>query len=161
MRSKCPTLTLSHLTSISSHYGSHSAMTWRWNNAVENYVLINRLLPHVQNTLWICAENILNSRLSILSKMAYWLRHWRGDVGRPPLWRICLFFLADYEEHSESKIHTSLDWNCSNSLGPSVGNDKSFLAKNKFRMVTYDQIKSFVKKKKKQIYTDLCYAYMG
>jgi hypothetical protein len=96
MRSKCPTLPLSHstsisshygshsATSISSHYGSHSAMTWRWNNAVKNYVLINRLLPQIQKTLWIYAKNILNSRLSILSKMAHWLRHRRGDVGRPP-----------------------------------------------------------------------------
>jgi hypothetical protein len=82
--SHSPTLPLSHSTSILSHYGFHSAMTWRWNNVVENYVLINRLLPQVQNTLWICAENILNSRFSILSKMARWLRHRRGDVGRPP-----------------------------------------------------------------------------
>jgi len=59
-------------------------MTWRWNNAVENYVLINKLLPQVQNILWIYAENILNSQLSILSKMTHWLRHRRWDVGRPP-----------------------------------------------------------------------------
>jgi hypothetical protein len=58
-------------------------MTWRWNNAVDNYVPINRLLPQVQNTLWIYTKNILNSRLLILSKMAR-LRHRRGDVGRPP-----------------------------------------------------------------------------
>jgi hypothetical protein len=112
--SHSPTLPLSYSTSISSHYGSHSAMAWRWNNAVENYVLINRLLPQVQKTLWICAENILNSRLSILSKIAHWLRHRRGDVGRPPFWRIVCSSLQIMKNTANQRSARHRTENCSN-----------------------------------------------
>jgi hypothetical protein len=90
-------------------------MTWRWNNAVENYVLINKLLPQVQNILWIYAENILNSQLSILSKMTHWLKHQRWDVGRPPLWRIVCSSLQIMKNTANQRSTRHRTENCSNS----------------------------------------------
>jgi hypothetical protein len=61
-------------------------------------MLINRLLPQVQN--------ILKTRLSIYSpKLFTDLDIEEGTSGDPPL-KYCLFF-ADYEGQDESKIHTS------------------------------------------------------
>jgi hypothetical protein len=106
-------------------------MTWRCNNAVENYVLINKLLPQVQKTLWICAKNILNSRLSILFKIAHWLRHRRGDVGRPPLWRIVCSSLQITKNTTNQRSTRHRTENCSNSLAPSVGTTNRSLQKKK------------------------------
>jgi hypothetical protein len=99
-------------------------MTWTWNNAVKNYVLINKLLPQVQNTLWIYAENILNSRLSIHFKMAHWLRHRRGDVGRPPLWRIVCSSLQIMKNTANQKSTRHRIENCSNT--PQMKNNHQY-----------------------------------
>jgi hypothetical protein len=57
---------------------------------------------------------------------------------------IILQIIKNKANHHPTRHHAE---NCINSLAPSVGNDKSFLAKiNKFRMVTYDQITSLINK---------------
>jgi hypothetical protein len=55
-----------------------------------------------------------------------------------------LQIIKNKANHHPTRHHAE---NCINSLAPSVGNDKSFLAKNKFRTVTYGHITPFVNKR--------------
>jgi len=53
----------------------------------------------------------------------------------------CLFsYFANHEKQGKSSGNTSPCWKLHQQFGAVCGNDKSFLAKNKSRMVTCNQI---------------------